>query len=233
MNRLWYVGLLMALPGSAHAQARPDPPTIVVDGTATVTREPDRAVLSIAVENTAASAQDAARANADAMIRVTDTLREGGIPSPMIQTASYRLDPVYSRNPQSDNPQRVVAYRATNMLRVTVDSVSLVGSVIDAAIGAGANRVTGLSFELRNPEEARAEALELAVARARRDAEVAAQAAGQALGPPVRIEVGDARVSPREVVAARAIQEMGPTPVEAGTLTVRASVRVVYRLLRR
>lgn len=234
MKRLWYVGLLLAMPGSAFAQARPEPPTIVVDGTASVARAPDRAVLSIAVENSSALAQEAAQTNADAMTRVTDALRQAGIPASMIRTVSYRVDPIYSQPPRGGDPQRVVEYRATNMLRVTVDSVSEVGSVIDAAIGAGANRVAGLSFELRDPAAARTEALELAMDRARMDAETVARAAGHALGQPLRIQVGGARLAgPSEVFAGRAVQEMAATPVEAGTLTVHASVNVVYRLLRR
>ena len=230
MKRLLWAGLLAA-PLSLPAQQPPALPTITVDGSASVEREPERAVLVLAVETESATAQQAARANADAMTRVTAELRRAAIPAAMIRTVSYRLDPVYSRAQPAEEP-RIVGYRATNMVQVTIDSIPRVGATIDGAIAAGANRVAGLSFELRDPEEARVAALELAMARARREAEAVAKAAGRALGPPVEIQIGGQPMFPRETFGARVAMAESVTPVEAGTLTVTATVHVVFRLER-
>ncbi len=47
----------------------------------------------------------------------------------------------------TDKP-KIVGYRATNTMTVKVKDLSKIGSTIDAANNAGANRVNGVSFEL-------------------------------------------------------------------------------------
>jgi uncharacterized protein len=77
-----------------------------------------------------------------------------------------------------------------NQVMVRLDDMELVGRVVDAAVGAGANRVTGISFELSDPRTAYHEALRLAVARARAEAEVLADALGEPLGAVMQVSTG-------------------------------------------
>ena len=133
-------------------------------------------------------------------------------------------------------PPRIVSYRAVNMVEITVDTVARLGAIIDAAIGAGANRVTSIRFQLRDAHAAHVEAVQIAMRNARREAEAVAQAAGQRLGPPLNINTGGFQPPPPppmpayrmdavEMAAAQAV-----TPMESGTLTVTANVHVVYRI---
>jgi hypothetical protein len=168
----------------------------------------------------------------DAVLRA---IRGQGVPAERIRTTSFRLDPVYGRRTRPDSAPMIVGYRAINMVQVTVDTITRVGAAIDAGIGAGANRVAGLNFELRDPDEARLAALGEAVAKARREAEAVARAAGQRLGDPLRINMSSAMPMPRPFYDARVQMEaaqMAPTPIEGGTLTVTATVHIVYRLER-
>ncbi|MGD8276396.1 MAG: SIMPL domain-containing protein [Gemmatimonadota bacterium] len=232
MPRHWLTFLLLATPAAAFAQQPPRGRTIAVDGVASVEREPERGVLTLAVETESGLAQAAGRANAEVMSRVAAELRRAGIAAAMMRTVSYRLDPQYARPAQRDSAPRITGYRALNMLEVTIDSIDRIGATIDAALAAGANRVAGLRYELRNPDEAQEAALAEAVARARRQAEVAAQAAGQNLGPPLEIQVQSSSVSPMPMAAAPrlAMQAEISTPVEGGTIRVTASVHIVFRL---
>jgi hypothetical protein len=225
------VGLANAVP--FRAQERIDTPTITVDASASVEREPERAVLTLAVESGGATAQLASQANATAMDRVLRSIRGLGIADRWIRTVSFQLGPVYSRVRAAADTPRIVGYTAVNMVQVTVDTMGRVGAVIDAAIGAGANRVAGLSFELRDWDAARIAALELAVAKAKREAEAVARAAGQRLGTPISISMSATPV-PRPMFEARAVDMAAAvaTPVEGGTLSVTASVHIVYRLER-
>lgn len=230
---LFLLGILM--PACAAAQERVDSPTVSVDASATIERAPDRAVLVLAVESEAAEAQAASSANAETIGRVIAALRQTGLTGPAVRTLSVRLMPVYApASPDRQQAPRIVAYRAINTVQVTIDSIPRVGPVIDAAIGAGANRVAGLSFELRDPESARLEALDSAVARARREAETVARAAGHRLGPPVEIRVGPGGEPPRPMMYAEravAMAQAADTPVEEGTLEITATVHVVFRLI--
>jgi uncharacterized protein len=228
------LALALAVPVAGSAQTTsPQPPerTVTVSATAEVEREPER-------ESPAANAQQAASANATKMDALVAAMRRLGISGPKIRTVSYELQPQYaSERPQPgerQGPPRITGYRAINMVQVTVDTVARAGAVIDAAIAAGANRVAGLSFELRDPQAARNEALRLAVTRARSEAEVMADAAGQRLGVPLNITTGGyavpkyARAMDMMVEAQQA--PAPPTPIEAGTLTIHANVTIVYRL---
>jgi uncharacterized protein YggE len=167
----------------------------------------------------------------DALIAALRQLRISG---PLIRTTAYELQPEYANErPQPaerPGPPRIVGYRAVNMVQVIVDSVPRVGAVIDAAIRAGANRVADLRFELKDPQAARTEALRLAVARARSEAEATARAAGQRLGAPLTITT-HGQPQPMDRMAMARAAEAVPTPIEAGTLTVAASVTITYRLV--
>jgi uncharacterized protein len=218
---------------AATAQEAPPPRTITVSATATIEREPERATVLLAVESEAPTAREASQRNAALMERVLAGVRQAGVPAEAIRTVSYELRPEYSR-PDRDAQPRIVAYRAINMVQVRADPVARVGTVIDAALGAGANRVAGLSFELRDPDTARLDALREAMTKARREAEVLASAAGQRLAEPLSINVGgyyEPRPQMAPQMAMRAEMQDVSTPIEGGQLTIGASVNVVYRII--
>jgi uncharacterized protein YggE len=228
--------LALAAPAMAQQPAEKPDRVINVNATGTVQREPERAVITVAVESSAANAQQAAQANATKMDAVFAALRRVGIVPPKVRTIAYELQPQYSQ-PDRENPNqtyRVIGYRAINMVVVEVDSIKRVGAVIDATTAAGANRVANLSFELRDNESARLEALRIAVARARQEAEILASASGQKLGPPINIS-SSSHYEPRQYRMDAAVAMMPPpappTPIEAGSLTITANVNIVYRMV--
>jgi uncharacterized protein YggE len=229
---------LIATPvlGQQPEAIRP-PRVLSVSGTATVQKQPDRAVLVLAVESRAGSAQEAARSNANKMDAIYAALRRAGIVAPQVATVSYALQPEYRapdpRIEPVNSPAKIVGYTAMNTVRVQVDSLARVGNIIDATIAAGANRIENLSFELRDPQAARLDALRKAVERARAEADVLASAAGQKLGAPQSINtVGGYVPQPMYrmnadlgVAAAQA-----PTPVEPGMLNITVNVNITYLL---
>ncbi len=114
---------------------------------------------------------------------------------------------------------------------MTLVDLDRVGPAIDAAIGAGANRVLGLTFSLTDDSELQLEALKAAVLRAAAKAEAIAAALGRPLGAVVEAREGGVTVRP--VVAARMQAEMamdGGAPVAPGEVSVAASVTIVYAI---
>jgi uncharacterized protein len=222
--------------GVAQQPERQPDRVINVNAVGTVQREPEKAVITIAVESQSANAQQAAQANARKMEAVFAALRRVGIVPPKVRTIAYELQPQYAQ-PDRNNPNpeaRIVGYRAINMVLVEVDTISRVGTVIDATTTAGANRIANLSFELRDPEAARLEALKIAVARARAEAEVIATAAGQRLGVPLNISSSSyyepRRYQMRDMEMAVAAAPPAPTPIEGGTLTITANVNIAFKM---
>jgi uncharacterized protein len=226
--------LLAAVTGPTPAAAQDTMPrSLTVSGTGTADVTPDRATLILAVETQAQTAQEAARLNAQRMDAVIAAVRRAGVPQRQIRTANYRLHPEYRH--EREREPTLVGYRAGNQLVITIDSLAIVGQVIDLAIGAGANRVDGLGFGLRDVESARQEALRRAVQNARATAETIAAAAGVALGEPWQIAVGGGWAPPPTPMPMRAEMAMdglaAVTPVEPGQVSFSATVSVTYRLL--
>ena len=235
MKKVLFALMLAApLPLSAQQIIQPEPPrTLSINATASVERAPDQAVILLAVESEGQTARTAASANATKMDRLVTALKATGIPATMIRTVSYELQPQYS---QANNQQpRITGYRAVNQVQVVLDVIERVGPTIDTALDAGANRVSNLSFGLKDPASARLEALEKAVQKARREADVIARAAGQTLGVPLSINADSYNPPPPRPMAmyrvsAQDMAAAAPTPVEGGTLEVSATVNIVYKL---
>jgi uncharacterized protein YggE len=211
-----------------------DPPTLSVSATGSVDAAPDQAVLTIAVETVGATAEEALSQNATRADAVIRTLVEAGIAREDIGTASFGLNPEYARPDRGAAQQepRIVGYRAFNMLRVEVDDLARAGEIIDAATRAGGNRIGCPSFGIADPEPLRLRALEAAVERARAEAEVLAAALGMALGEPVSVDASYDGGMPGPMPMARtfAMEADVATPIEPGTQSVTASVRITWSL---
>lgn len=220
---------VLALPLVLGAQdARATPPQIVVSASHEVEVAPDRAHLTIAVETRGRTSQLASQDNARIATAVVQAVGRAGIAAAQIRTLGLSVQPEY-RYPDGGGRPTVVGYVATNRVLVEVRDIARVGGVIDAAIAQGATNVGGPTFSLANPDSARREALAVAVARARADAEVMARAAGQRLGGILEMSSHDAMERPMfdrapVMALARGAEPAVETPVSAGTITIRAQV---------
>lgn len=204
-----------------------DTATVVVSASATSSVAPDRARLRFAIETEAETAAEATRRNAELASAALEATRPLVGPEGDLATANFSVSPIYSR----DDARRVIGYRTTNTLLVVLDDLDLVGPAIDAAVGAGANRVDGLSFYAADSRDAYLAALAEAVTRARAEAEVMAQAAGGSLGRVVSLQ-SNRTGQPAEVMMAASLAR-ADTPIEPGNQSVRASVQLVIQLLGR
>lgn len=228
----------IAHPATASAQVgtptADTPPTLHVSATATVRQAPDVAVVQLAVETMAETAREASEQNAARMEDVLAAIRNQGVPDSRIRTQRLELQPRYANRPdRREGAPEIVGYRAVNQVTVRLEDVTAAGPVVDAAVRAGANRVTGIQFELSDPESAYHEALRDAIAKARAEAEVAASALGQTLGDPVTVSTGG--FSPpqprfRAESAMMAADQAAAPPVEPGEVEVQATVSIAWRL---
>jgi uncharacterized protein YggE len=203
---------------------------VVVSGDAVVQAQPDTAILLISVvtqNRNALEAQTANAAKADAVIRAIKAAAGAGAE---IKTSGYSLTP--QRIYKEGQPPTITGYEARNMVSVTLDELNRVGAVIDAASQAGANNVDGISFTLRKDRPARNEALSEATREAIAKAQVLAQALG---GRVVRIlEVQESGTIPRPLYqsyeATDAVRVAQATPIEVGTLDIRAQVQLIAEI---
>lgn len=222
-------GCLGATPAASTAGVAPNddaPPTVSVTATGSVSVEPDVAVVTLAAETTADSAEAARSQVAADVAAVRDALRDLGLDDEALTTASYHLQPEYD---YAGERRELVGYRAVHVLTVEAD-VDQAGAVIDAAVAAGAVRVHGVQFTLTDEtrQSAREQALGDAMGHAAADAGAVADAAGLSLDGVRSVSTGAPTVSPFEGRVAMAEDAAGSTTIDSGPVTVSAHVSVVY-----
>ena len=176
MKKLLLILILAAPPAAAQLQ-NPSPaiPEIATTGRGEIHVAPDKAILNVGIETRSGSANAAVGENASRVVTTIASLRSAGVDSAKITTGGYSLGPDYDKNKQ-------IGFIARNNLRVEVLRITDVGKLIDAALSGGATQVYNIQFVRADSKEARRNALAFAVADARSDADVLAQAAGGTLG---------------------------------------------------
>lgn len=206
---------------------------ITVSGTGEVERKPDFAVVSVGVQARKDSARGASEQVGEVMKKVNKALGKLNIEGMQVQTSGVMLNPAYVWNQiNGEQTQKLVGYDATSTLRVRVDDPEKIGAVIDAAIDAGANRINGISFELKGALEARQEAITMAAGAAREKADTLAAALGLRIIGVVSATTGSdgGPVYPmmsNEVAFARSAPGMGES-IKTGVVTVRAEATVTF-----
>lgn len=194
--------------------------TISVAGHGDSAATPDMATIMVGVQTKASDAQAALASNSTRLNAVVAAIQGQGVAADHLKTSDLSLYLDSQTN----------QYQASHQLTVSLDSVGKVGSVLDAAVGAGANNSWGVSFGLKDASSERSQALTSAIADARKRANAMAAALGVSVtgvgsaseasysAPP--IQYGAAARAPSAASAA--------TEVQPGQLTVSADVSVVY-----
>ena len=234
MNRMLIAIAVLILPLtmfaiSASAQGSPAARTIEVDGNGEARTSPDSAELSVAIETTGKTAEEAANRNAALADKVTAALKSKLGDKGKISTGNYSLNPEYDQRPGRENPT-ITGYTAQNSIIVETGAIDLVGALIDSAISAGANRIDYLNFTVKNNVKARIEAITIATRDATAQAEALASALGVKLGNVVRATtLAQARPLPMQGLP-MAMAARVPTPIEPGEVTVSATVSLTFEI---
>jgi len=217
------LGLLIALPAGAQEREADAPcPAIVTSGEAVVRAAPDRAFVDLVAEARAREPEAAQREAANAMASVQAKLKSIGVSTEAIRTLRYDLQPEYD---QVRGRQTLRGYVARNAIEVRLDDLSRVGTVIDAAVDAGATSITGVRFALQQRDKFEREALRQAVADARARADAAANGAGVAVERVWTVEEQRLHAPPLPMMTVRAEgAEDVPTPIAPGPVEIRATV---------
>jgi len=209
--------------------------TISVSGTGVVKIDPDTASISLGVIANDESLEVAQETVSTGLVAITQSLTDAGIAAEDIQTTSYNVYPVpeYDRD---GNYVGVERYEVSAGLTVIVRDIDSVGTVLDAAVDAGANNVWGISFYVEDPSTAASQARQAAVEDARGKADELATAGGMVVVNIVSITESYAPdPTARQYDYPAADMEMagsgsGAVPVSPGQAEVRVEVQVVFEI---
>ena len=207
--------------------------TVSGSGNVSVVADTASIVLSVITYNWDAALSSAE--NAQVMTAVQNALTQiEGVNKDAITTSGYAIG---RESYYSEGVLRQGRYQVTNRINITLDDITLAGSVIDKAIGAGANELTSLTFSSSDTQTAYTEARVLAMEQAQANARLFATQARARLGKVLTIDETSRPVPLRKSVAnadyvlAEAATYRAPTPIQAGTESVTVTVNVSYELL--
>lgn len=213
---------------------------VSTSGIATIKVDPDKVSVTIGVETKGLTAAEAASKNAELIDKVIAALKELGITDDQISTNWYSVYPVYDyksppcieiypQPPECAPRSEISGYTASNSLSVTINADEDVGKVIDAAVAAGANNVSGAYFFVseERQQEIRDGLIKDAIANARSRADKAADAVGMNITGVKSINLNDVYFP---VFYKDVAQEAGgaSTPILPGQQQVSMNVQVTY-----
>jgi uncharacterized protein YggE len=229
------IGLGVAvMPAQDNAARMPQRSTVRSHGQASVSVKPDQVRVDVGVVSQAPTAQAAGAQNAKQLADVLAELKKALGPAAEIRTTNYSLQPLYKSDRTGSAPV-IVGYSASNTVQVKLDEVAAAGKIIDVATKTGANNIHGVYFTVKDEQRVRAEALKQAAAQARTNADAIASALGLKAVRILSVDDGQ----PVIVQPLRQMMDMGeasamraavPTPVEPGSIEVRATVTVTVEV---
>lgn len=228
------IAFLMALlfvSGSNAQNLKYEQQTMNVNGNGEVSISPDMATISFSVETTAKTASQAVKDNAEKTTNAINALKAKIGKEDKLSTTGYNLSPIYEYNNQTKKSE-FNGYRATNTVLVRTYELSIVGDLIDSAAGAGSNNIQGLKFDSTKRNQHKRDALVKAVEEARATAELLANAAGVKITKIYQVSPSYSYPVPvyKDYAESRmaGASSSPPTPIEAGDITIKASVNMVF-----
>ena len=205
-------------PEAARGETAP-PDTVTTNGHGTITAVPDEAAITAGVHTQADSAADALAENSRLMNRVVAALKAAN--GADLQTQQVSL------SPQMNEQGQVTSYAADNTVSAKA-KIADAGGLVDAAVEAGANTVSGPALDVSGRDALYRRALGKAVEDARAKAQALADAGGFGVGQVSSVTEQSAN-APVPVFQA-AVAKGDATPIEPGTQDVTADVVVTFRI---
>jgi uncharacterized protein YggE len=223
MRKIFGPLLALAIAAAVSLPARAAEKLVTVTGQATIAVAPDTALIRLGVSSQGKTANQASNANAKQMTAVMAAIKNSGIAERDVRTSRLSLQPQYENK---GGTTHLLGFQVTNQVTVTIHDINQLPAILDRAIAAGANEMSGIEFVVSEQSKLLDQARDDAIADAHRKAALYAKAAGAKLGRVVSITEEGAPSPPHPVAAVRA----GAVPVAPGEQRLRATVTVSYEL---
>jgi uncharacterized protein YggE len=232
---IFTIALLTAAAALAQTpQSMPEPmwQTITVTGNGEATVTPDRVTFTAGVQTVEPTVEGAVNQNNSRVAAVVAALKKAGATDKEIRTSNFSINPQQQYNNQGQLP-RIIGYQVSNNITVTRSDLASAGKLLQVAVSAGVNQVSGLNFEVSDPSRGRDAGLQSAFTDARSKAAILAQAAGRTLGRALSISEGVREMPPRPMPMAKGMvvaESVSEIPVESGAQIMNYTVTVVFEL---
>ena len=216
-----------------QATVTPSQRVVSVSGVGKVYIIPDLAYVNIGVNTHSSKVTEALSLNNTQSTAVRSALEAVGVYPKDIQTTSFNVYP----QPQYDTGGKITTtdYVVDNQVAVTVRNLDKLSTLLDTVIRSGANSINSIQFDVQDKEKAFADARQLAVDNARKQADELAKANGVQLGQVDMISVVDFN-NPGVLNYAASGFGGAPSaaapnvPVSAGQLMVTVTINITYEI---
>jgi hypothetical protein len=123
-------------------------------------------------------------------------------------------------------------YVVENTVYITVRDLSKLGTMLDAVVRSGANTINSINFDVVDKEAALAQARDMAIAKARTEAEAIAKASGVSLGDlqTVNVYTSSGATPVYDAKGGMGMSGGSQVPVSAGQLVITADANLVYEI---
>ncbi len=225
--------LLMLCSGMVSAQQAEHRRTVTVGGEGVVRIVPDMALVRFGIVTRDDDAEKARAMNDAAGSRTLNAVRSLGIPEQKIRLEVLQLQELYEYNPER-RTQEPAGFEAVRHVVVELADLDLLPTLVARISQQGANRLFGITYDVKNKEAAQNEALRKAVLNARSKAQVIAETLGVSIGRVERISE-EIFVFPEPLFARGRtmdadMETASPVPeaYSAGEIEVRAKVQAQF-----
>ena len=226
--------ILGLLPLEVNATDGQEMYAIHVQGEAKTLVAPDRAKITLGIDQDAATASQAQDGVRNVIAGTIAFLKSQGISDPLIQSTTLSINPNY-RWDRDDQSQKLIGYRSSQSIIVTVEDLAQLQKVIDGALAKGISRLAPPDLYYSQAEELKRTVLANAFRDALADAQALADAAGMQVGSATSIRAAyEPTYSPRPEmrVAAMAMDAEADSNTQySGQIEISASVQVSFSLV--
>ncbi len=213
--------------------------TVYATGSALSRLAPDRAFISIGVETTDKTANDALSLNSGLMNNIISELRSDGLKPNETRTTFFNIFPLYNYT-ESGTRLNVTGFTVTNTLQIESSNLDNVSQWIDTAVASGANSINSIDFSVteKKLEDTRTKLITDAIGNAKQKAEAAASAVQLSITGVKSIVVDGSTINPplppqpffRDSVSAQGGTASSSTPIIAGEQEISVTVSGIFSM---
>jgi hypothetical protein len=224
--------LVLALVLSACGTAA-QPRTLNVSGNGTIYLTPDIAYIYVGVHTEDPAIAKAVSINNTQTQALVDALKKAGVALVDIQTSNFSVYTTSQYDKVTGLATGGTTYGVDNTVYVTVRDLSKLGSLLDAAVGAGANNINSITFDVADKTAAMAQARQKAMANASSLAAELAQTAGVKLAEIQDVSYSDNSPTPYSYGMGGGGSAAAPNvsvPIQPGLTQITVTVSVTYTI---
>jgi uncharacterized protein len=224
------LALVLSACGTAAAQVR----SLSISGNGTVYLTPDIAYIYIGIHTDDPDLANAVSKNNTQAQALVDALKNAGIDGKDIQTSNFSVYTNANGGIDKMTGQAIPSgtnYSVDNTVYVTVRDLSKMGKILNTAVGAGANSINSITFDVADKTKAMVQARQKAMANASDLATELAKTAGVKLGEIQNVTYSDNSPMPYYGMGGGgASAPNASVPIQPGQTQISVTVSVTYNI---